>query len=121
MALKEAGALRHWVDILCPREGSAPDKYGRKAVAYEKILRLPCAVQDMSAREYLSQQAGMREKIVTFSLRYNSHVLEDMRVRFDGRDYEIIYINHLGYRGQYMDLKCRLIEGQAVSYGENHR
>lgn len=121
MALKEAGALRHWVDILQPQESEVSDAYGRRPLEYVRIARMPCAVADMSTREYMAQQAGMREKTVTFSARYNKDIREDMRLRFGGQEFEILYINHLGYNGRYMDIKCRLIEGQAVSYGENQR
>lgn len=120
MALKNAGQMRFWVDVLRPVATGEKDRYGRKKTTYEKCLRLPCAVRDMSAREFLAQDAQMREKVVTFSTRYHKDVREDMRIRFRGQDWDILYINHLGY-GRYMDIKAKAVEGQAVSYGENQR
>ena len=116
MALKNAGQMRFWVDVLKPVDAGKKDRYGRKVIAYEKHLRLPCAVRDMSAREFLAQDAQVREKVVTFSTRFHKGVREDMRIRFKGQDYDILYINHLGY-GRYMDIKAKVVEGQAVSNG----
>lgn len=120
MALRNAGQLRHWADVLKPLDTKEKDRYGRKVIVYEPFMRLPFLVRDMSAREFLAQEAQMREKVVTFSTRYYASIREDMRIRFNGQDYEILYINHLGY-GRYMDIKAKAVEGQAVSYGENQR
>jgi len=120
MALRNAGQLRHWVELLKPVE-KGKDRYNREVIRYEAVLRVPCAVRDMSAREYLMQDAAVREKVVTFSMRSQPFLREDMRIGFRGQQYDILYINHLGYHGQFMDVKARLVEGQAVSYGENKR
>ena len=116
MAISNVGQLRHWVDILKP-VSRGRDRYNREIVQYESVLRVPCAVRDMSAREFLAQDAQVREKIVTFSMRALGVLKEDMRIGFDGREWEILYINHLGYAGGFMDVKTKLVEGQAVSRG----
>lgn len=116
MALRDAGQLRHWVDLLKP-EVTGRDRYGRDVIRYVSVLRVPCAVRDMSAREYLMQDAQLREKVVTFSTRALPYIKEDMRLGFRGQQYDILFINHLGYGGQFMDIKAKVVEGQAVSSG----
>ena len=45
-------------------------------------------------------------------------VSADMRVIWRGEVYEIVQVNHLGYRGDWMTLKLRHVESEAGKHGE---
>ena len=49
------------------------------------------------------------EDIVTYTIRYRSDVTTAWRVRRGTVEYDILEVNHLGYMGDYMRLKCRAV------------
>lgn len=114
MKLK-SGDLKHYIRIDAPVEG-APDRYGRRTVTWEEVAQLYAKVSDVSGREYFAAAAYQMENTVSFTIRYDSTVNSGMRVIFGGNAYDIKEVNHLGYRGDFMTLKCMKViaEGGAA-------
>lgn len=112
--IKDISQLRHWISIMAPRE-SLPDRFGKRTVTWPILVcRVPAAARDMSAREFYAQAAHMHENVVTFTLRKRDDLTEDMRIIFQDEAYEILQIQHLGYVGQYMELKAKRVKGEGT-------
>lgn len=107
----KSGDLKHYIAIKQRIEGE-PDIYGRRSVRWEEFARLKAAVSDVSSREYYAAAAYQLENTVSFTIRYESLVKSGMRVVFRDQVYEIKEANHLGYRGDFMTLKCNRIEAE---------
>lgn len=107
-----SGELRHYIHIEQPIE-DGPDVYGRRQIRWDEYASVYAKVSDVSGREFYAAAAVQLENVVTFGIRYLSGLRNDMRIVFGGRAYEIMEINHLGYRGDFMNVKARIIEAEA--------
>lgn len=107
-----SGDLRHYICIEAPVEG-VPDMYGRRRVTWEEYARVYAKVADVSGREFYAAAAYQMEDVVTFTIRWLSDLRNDMRIVFESGIYEIIEINHLGYRRDFMSVKTRRIGAEA--------
>lgn len=68
-----------------------------------------------SGTEIVKANAGFGEAKVRFLVRYHPRVLDRrLTLRYDGREYEIEYLNTYGDRGQYVEVWCtrKTKEGQ---------
>lgn len=107
-----SGELKHYIRIDQPVE-DASDAYGRRRVRWEEYACVYAKVTDVSGREFFAAAAYQMEDTVTFGIRYLSGLRKDMRIVFKGETYEIKEVNHLGYRGDFMNLKTRRVEAKA--------
>lgn len=104
----KAGDLRHKVTLQEPvvtmTEGNR-----RKVdwVPHEAMA----GKRDVSAREFFEAQAYNAEDVITFVIRYRKDVTSAWRVKRGTATYDILEVNHLGYMGDYMTLKCREVKG----------
>ena len=67
---------------------------------------------DVSGREFYIAQAYHAEDVVTFTIRWRTDVAATWRLVHHGIAYNILEVNHLGYMGDFMRLKCRAIQGE---------
>lgn len=111
-----AGQLRELIEIQRPVE-LGTDAAGNRAIQWVTDYTVHAAARDVSGREYLAAAALQQECVITLTLRYLPELAADMRVMWRGRAYNIEQINHLGYRGDWMTLKVRLIESEARAHG----
>ena len=72
------------------------------------------AVSDVSGREFFTAAAQHMENITTFTIRARSGITTTMRIVFQSRPYEIVQINNMRYRGDFMQIKARWTGGEAV-------
>lgn len=105
----KSGDLRQEITLMQPAETEV-DIYGRTHTRWEVYAIVPAMVQDVSGREFYAAAAVQCEDIVTFSIRYDDGIHSGMRVRFRGQDYDIREVNHLGYRGDFMRIKGRMVQ-----------
>ena len=106
----KAGDLRHPITLLMPVD-TVSDK-GRPVKAWRDQATVYAAKQDVSGREFYAAQAYHAEDVVTWTLRYRTDVTAEWRLRHGSQVYEIIEVNHLGYRYDFMRLKTRMITGE---------
>lgn len=111
MRTYKAGDLRHPVKLLEPvvtmTEGN------RRKVTWTEHPAM-AGMRDVGSREYFQAQAYHAEDTVTFTIRYREDVTSSWRLQHKTTVYEIIEPNHLGYMGDYMQLKCRRVKGGGV-------
>ena len=68
---------------------------------------------DVSGREFYQAQAFHAEDVVTFTLRSRRDVEASWQLKHREEIYNILEVNHLGYMGDFMRLKCRKVTGEA--------
>lgn len=111
-----AGELRHRVTLLeCrPADGTAAapltDEDGYRIVDnWLPVAEVWAAVRNRYGREWFEAKAVNRERDVVFRIRYRPGVLEGMRARFDGREYDIQYVDHVRYERAYIEFAAQEI------------
>ena len=107
----KSGDLRHPVQLL-KKASYWTDEKGRRKANWETVCTAYAAISDVSGREFYEALAYHAEDVVTFTLRYREGVTPEWRVKYNGQAYEILEVNHLGYKYDYMRLKCRVIRGE---------
>ena len=106
----KAGDLRHPITLQYPE--SEVNAYGRPVKTWRDQATVYAAKADVSGREFYQAQACHAEDTVTWTLRYRGDVTAEWRVRHGSQVYEIIEVNHLGYKYDFMRLKTRMITGE---------
>lgn len=101
-----AGRLKHCIEIQRPVELGVDDA-GNRRTHWVTDYTVYAAARDLSGREYLAAAAIQAEHIVTLTLRYLPELQPDMRVLWQGEHWDIVQINHLGYRGDWMSIKIK--------------
>lgn len=110
MRAYKAGDLRHPVTLMEPRTEMVGN---RRTVSWDEHP-VHAGKHDVSSREFFQAQAYGAENTVTYVIRYRSDVTSSWRLRHGTQTYEIAEVNHLGYMGDYMTLKCRMMTGGGV-------
>ena len=110
MAIK-AGDLRHPVTLQRPTY-TTNDK-GRRIQQWQDVATVMSSIAEVSGREFYQAQAYHAEDTVTFTVRDRQDVTAQWRLVRHGTPYDILEVNHLGHMGDFMRLKCRLVQGEA--------
>ena len=102
------------------------DSYGREQCHYNCDEQIPCRATDVSGRDFYAASAQQMEDIVTLTMRSGYGISMRDRFRFvdpqEGipaeQEYKIVAVNHLGYRGDYLQFRCRAVFPEGVdAYG----
>lgn len=102
-----AGELDQRIQIF--RKGPLdPDGYGEPDP--EPVHRCWAKFTRTSGREMIRANADFGEVKVRFLIRWTSKPLDrKMFVRHEGQDYEIVYINSMGRRREWLELWCEAL------------
>lgn len=100
--------LRHHVTFLQKTTGTDPDGYPTET--WEPVLYTWAEVKPIAGREYFTAAAVQAEHQVRFTMRYRKDVTSDMRLRYDGQDYEIKAILDLGGRRTWLQVMGEVIQ-----------
>lgn len=102
-----AGELNQRIEIY--RKGALDlDGYGEPEP--EPVLRCWAKFTETGGREMIRADADFGEVKVRFLIRWTSKPLDrKMFVRYQGRDYEIVYINGMGSRREWLELWCEAL------------
>lgn len=103
-----AGQLRHLVEIQRPVD-MGTDAAGNRLVSWVTDYTVYASPRDVSGREYLAAAAIQAESVVTLVIRYLSELTTDMRVMWGGAPWDIVQVNHLEYRGDWMTIKIKRV------------
>lgn len=103
----KAGDLRHKVTL---QEPAVEMVNNRRQVTWTDHKAM-AGKRDVSAREFFQAQAYNAEDVITFVIRFRKDVTSAWRVKHGTATYDILEVNHLGYMGDYMTLKCREVKG----------
>ena len=110
----KAGDLRHPITLMAPTD--TVNAAGRPVKTWRDQVTVYASKADVSGREFYEAQAYHAEDTVTWTLRWRDDVTPEWRLRHgngeESQIYEIIEVNHLGYRYDFMRLKTRMIRGE---------
>jgi SPP1 family predicted phage head-tail adaptor len=110
MRIYKAGDLRHAATLMEPKATMS----GNRRVVSWTDHGIMAGKTDVSGREFAQALAYNAEDIVTWLVRYREDVTSSWRLRHGTAVYEIVEVNHLGYMGDYMTLKCKIVTGGGV-------
>lgn len=68
------------------------------------------AVTNLHGREYFAAAAVKAENTVKFTIRYTDEIDTDMRILFNGKQYNINAIDNIKYANKYIEIKALEVE-----------
>ncbi len=109
MSIK-AGDLKHPVTL--QRPVTTTNEKGKRITTWEDVVTVYAGKSDVSGREFYTAQAYHAEDVVTFTIRWRDDVAATWRLVHHRTPYNILEVNHLGYMGDFMRLKCKTVQGE---------
>ena len=106
----KAGDLKHPIIIEKPIKST--DTRGNRGTVWVPVWSGMASMADVSGRDFYAAQAHQVQDVVTFGIRWNEGVDTAMRIIYAGQAFEIVQINHLGYKRDYMHIKARQNKGE---------
>lgn len=103
------GKLRHRVAILQKQTTIDPDGYPIET--WVAAATVWASVEPIAGREYFQAAAVQAQHQVRFTMRYRNDITPDMRLQYDGQDYEIKAILDLGGRRTWLQVMGEVITG----------
>ncbi len=100
----KAGDLRHRITI--QKAESSLDRTGKRTEIWRDVCEIRAEMHDVSSRDYYAARAYQAENTVTFTVRWRDDIDTTCRVVHGNETYAIKQVNHLGYKRDWMALKC---------------
>ncbi|WP_132252161.1 phage head closure protein [Natranaerovirga pectinivora] len=98
------GALKHRITFQTIE--SETNKNGFETEIYKDYKTLWAKVTNLHGKEYFEAAAIQKEKTVKFIIRATAGIDETMRIIFQGRAYNITFIDNIKYENKYMEIKA---------------
>lgn len=102
-----AGKYDHRIQIVKPR--ASHDAEGFPVTVDEPVLEAYASVRTTSGYTLIKSGTSFEAATTNFTIRYplETRIDRDMVVLFDGRRYEIQYINNINYANVELEVQCR--------------
>lgn len=110
MRNKKAGDLRHPVTLKRPVHTT--NEKSKNITTWVSVVTVYAGKKDVSGRDFYAAQAHHAADTVTFTIRWRDDIASSWRVYYHEKPYEIISINGLGDMRDFMELRCKLIQGE---------
>lgn len=104
-----AGDLRHRVAILQKQINTDTDADGYPTEEWVAVTTVWAEVKPIAGQEYFAAAAVQAEHQVRFTMRYRKDITPDMRLQYDGQEYEIKAILDLGGRRTWLQVMGEVI------------
>jgi SPP1 family predicted phage head-tail adaptor len=90
---------------------------GFETEGYQNIKTVWAKVSNLKGKEYFEAAAIQKEKTVKFTFRAGVEIDESMRILFQGRCYNIAFIDNILYENKYIEVKAMEVDenGQNVT------
>ena len=79
---------------------------GFEIETFENYKTVWSKVSNLSGREYFEAAAVQKEKTVKFLIRAGVDIDETMRILFNDKIYNIIFIDNINYKNKYIEIKA---------------
>ena len=99
------GKLRHRITLQRYTEIVDPD--GFTTQQWQDVATVWAAVENLYGREYWEAAAVQAENTVKFTIRYRPDVDQAMRIVFRGKIYNIISVDNIKYRNEFIEIKAK--------------
>jgi len=96
------GMLRHSVQLQALT--NTPDGAGGFTTTWTTYATVRASLENISGTERIFNDRLNAETTVKATIRYNSEVKESDRLVFDGREYQIRYIDNIEFRNRWLKL-----------------
>lgn len=102
-----AGKYDHRIQIVSPKVEH--DAEGFPATVDEPVLEAYASVRTTSGYTLIKSGTSFEAATTNFTIRYppTTRIDRDMVVLFDGRRYEIQYLNNIDYSNVELEMQCR--------------
>lgn len=100
----EIGSLKHRVTI--QKLVMNVNENGFEVEAWQDYKTVWASVSNLTGREYYEAAAVQAEETVKFTIRYLSSLTTDMRILFQGKQYNITSIDNIKYENKYIEIKA---------------
>ncbi len=98
------GELRHRITFQKPVISIGENGYEYEK--YENVKTVWAKVTNLSGKEYFEAAAIQQEKTVKFLIRFEASIGESMRILFNEKFYNIVFIDNLSYKNKYVEIKA---------------
>ena len=100
------GELRHRVGVL--EFVTYYDEWENQRKEWIEVEQVWAKVSNLHGREYFAAATIQLEKTLVFTVRYKEGLDESMRLRFQGKSYDIQFVDNIKYRNKFMEIKALL-------------
>lgn len=102
-----AGKYNHLIQIVKPKVSH--DAEGFPTTVDEQILEAYASVRTMSGYTLIKSGTSFEAATTNFTIRYplETKIDRDMVVLFDGRRYEIQYLNNINYANAELEIQAK--------------
>lgn len=108
----KAGDLKHPIQLQKPCTQKTDT--GRRVTSWQDVCTVMASKADVSGRDFYQAQAYNAQDTVTFGIRWRDDIRKTWRVVSGGIAYQIEEINHLGYKRDFLHLKCKATQGEGA-------
>ena len=108
----KAGDLKHRITLERPVDTT--DARGNRRTVWQPFATCMASMADVSGRDFYAAQAYQAQDTVTFGIRWRDDIQKTWRVVSGGIAYQIEEINHLGYKRDFLHLKCKATQGEGA-------
>lgn len=104
-----AGKYKHLIQIVKPKVSH--DAEGFPTTVDEPILEAYASVKTTSGYTLIKSGTSFEAATTNFTIRYppETRIGRDMVVLFDGRRYEIQYLNNIDYANTELEIQAKLV------------
>jgi SPP1 family predicted phage head-tail adaptor len=99
------GDLRHRITL--QKRIDTTDADGFTTQQWQDVATVWAAVENLHGREYWEAAAVQAENTVKFTIRYRADVDTSMRIKFRDKYYNIVAIDNIKYRNEYIEIKAQ--------------
>ncbi|NNG67340.1 phage head closure protein [Caldanaerobacter subterraneus] len=99
------GLLRNRITLQKKVDLTDPD--GFTTQQWQDIATVWAAAENLHGREYWEAAAIQAENTVKFTIRYRPDVDQTMRILFKGKVYNILSVDNIKYRNEFIEIKAR--------------
>ena len=102
-----AGKYNHRIEIVKPKVGH--DAEGFPTTVDEPVMEAYASVRTTRGYTLIKSVTSFEAATTNFTIRYplTTKIDRDMVVLFDGRRYEIQYLNNIDYANVELEMQCR--------------
>jgi SPP1 family predicted phage head-tail adaptor len=108
----KSGDLKHPVKL--ERVNYITDSSGNRRADWKVYATVWASKADVSGRDFYAAQAHQALDVITFGIRWRDDIDTECRIVHDGQVYEIVQINRLGYKRDFMHIKAKVLQGKGV-------
>lgn len=99
------GDMRHRITL--QKKVDVTDADGFTTQQWQDVATVWAAVENLHGREYWEAASVQAENTVKFTIRFRPDVEQTMRILFKGKVYNILSIDNIKYRNEFIEIKAR--------------